>query len=70
MIDLELVAKEAKSFVGLQPPERAEEIGRKHTELDTYIYYKDIKGEFWYISQSQLNFEKYMQEQKRLRKRR
>ena len=70
MLDLDILSKEAKSFVGLDPPEKSEEICRRETDFDTYIYYKDIKGQFWYISQSQMNFEKYMQEQKRLRKRR
>lgn len=70
MIDFKMLSKEARSFVGLSPPVKAIEVARKKTEFDTYIYYKDIKGEFWYISQSQIAFENYMQEQKRLRKRR
>lgn len=64
-----MLSKEARSFVGLSPPVKVKEIGRRKTEFDTYIYYKDTNNDYWYISQSQINFELYMQEQKRLRKR-
>lgn len=69
MVNFEMLSREARSFSGLQPPFQAKEIGRRCIGNETYIYYQDKNGGFWYISKSQIEFEKYVQEQKRLSKR-
>lgn len=65
MVDFEMLSREARSFVGLQPPFQAKEIGRRCIGNEIYIYYRDVNGDFWYISGSQIAFEKYMQKLKK-----
>lgn len=54
----------AWSFPGLDPPNKAEEIGREELAGDTFIYYKDELGTYWYNTESTINVEKEMQGRK------
>ena len=60
--------KNARSFPGLDPPNKAEEIGREELAGDTFIYYKDSLGNYWYNTKSTRNVEKEMQGRKRHKK--
>lgn len=63
--------EKAYSFPGLVPPNDAEPIGKIEEAHDTYFYYQDSKGNFYYISGSTQKFELEMQEaQKRKKERR
>lgn len=68
---LEEAREKAYSFPGLIPPNNAEPIGEIEEAHDTYIYYRDSKGNFYYSSGSTRKFEEEMQEaQKRKKERR
>lgn len=67
MVDFKMLSRAARSFVGLQPLLQAKEIGRRCICNETYIYYKDINGDFWYIFELQIAFEKYKQKLKKNR---
>lgn len=67
---LEEAQKNARSFPGLVPPNQAEEIGQVKGEQDTYTYYRDSGGNYYYSSGRTQRFEIEMQEaQERKRKR-
>ncbi len=64
----EEVRKNAWSFRGLDPPNRAEEIYRETCAGTMYIYYADAFGNYWYNTDRQIAFEKEMQEARKKRK--
>lgn len=72
-MDIQILQETAMSFTGLTPPNNAKYIGQRKTEHDTFFFYKDDKGEYWYETESGRRFEKKMQEaqknQKSYRKR-
>ncbi len=60
--------KNAWSFRGLVPPNKAEEIYREICAGTVYIYYADDFGNYWYNTDRQIAFEKEMQEAQKKRK--
>lgn len=59
----------ARSFPGLLPPNNAVFIGMEKLENNTYFYYRDDEGRFYYDSVRARRFEKEMQERKKERDR-
>lgn len=59
---LEQARKNAWSFPGLTPPNNAAYIGAIKTKEDTYFYYQDKEGNFYYDSQQMRCFELEMRE--------
>ena len=69
--ELRKAAGEARTFPGLTPPNKAEYIGALSKNGDTYYYYKDENGTYWFDTESLRKFEKEMAEaEKRIKKRR
>lgn len=66
---LVLAQQNAKSFTGLRPPNSAWYIGSVKKNNETYHYYTDEKGNFYYDSQSQRDFETKMREIEKKRRR-
>lgn len=66
---LETARSEARSFPGLVPPNNAVLIGAVDTGDDTYFYYQDDEGNFYYDSERMRRFETEMQERKKARDR-
>ena len=58
--ELELAQKNAYSFTGLKPPNDAWYIGSKEKSGDTYHYYKDAEGNYYYDSEKGRKFEEEM----------
>lgn len=54
--------EKACSFPGLEPPNNAEPIGQIEEAHDTYFYYRDGAGNFYYMSDSTRRFEEEMQQ--------
>lgn len=68
---LQEAREKAYSFPGLVPPNNAEPVGQIEEAHDTYFYYRDSEGNFYYDSERMRRFELEMQEaQKRKKERR
>ena len=65
---LEEAREKAVSFPGLAPPNNAEPIGEIKEEHDTYFFYRDSKGNFYYISDRTRKFEEEMLKAQKKRK--
>ncbi|MBO5030444.1 MAG: hypothetical protein J6J86_04520 [Lachnospiraceae bacterium] len=57
---LEEAREKAVSFPGLAPPNDAEPIGQIEELHDTFYYYRDSRGNFYYISGRTRRFEEEM----------
>ena len=57
---LQEAREKAYSFSGLVPPNDAEPIGQIEESHDTYFYYRDSVGNFYYISGRTRKFEEEM----------
>lgn len=67
---LEQARNQAWSFPGLTPPNHARYIGSIETKEDTYFYYQDREGNFYYDSQQMRSFELEMREAQKEKQRR
>lgn len=58
---LERAVGNASSFPGTRPPEPAKEIGQIERPGGIFIYYQGESGQFYYITQSGLEFARRME---------
>lgn len=66
---LEEARENARSFPGLIPPDNAVYIGAVDAGDDTYFYYRDSSGNFYYESGRMRRFELEMMERMKERER-
>ena len=67
MSDINTIKEKARTFEGLIPPNSAKLVYKEKKAEDTYFYFMDDDGNYYFNTESQIRFEREMQE---LRKRR
>ncbi len=68
MSDINTIKANARTFEGLLPPNEAKLVYKEKKAGDTYFYFMDDDGNYYFNTQSQINFEKEMQELRKKRR--
>lgn len=68
MSDINMIKENARTFEGLIPPNSAKLVYKEKKAGDTYFYFMDDDGNYYLNTQSQINFEKEMQELRKKRR--
>ena len=68
MSDIQTIKENARTFEGLIPPNSAKLVYKEKKAGDTYFYFMDDGGNYYFNTQSQINFEKEMQELRKKRR--
>ena len=68
MSDINTIKANARTFEGLLPPNAAKLVYKEKKAGDTYFYFMDDDGNYYFNTQSQINFEKEMQDLRKKRK--
>ena len=68
MSDINTIKENARTFLGLIPPNSAKLFYKEKKAVDTYFYFMYDDGNYYFNTQSQINFEKEMQELKKKRR--
>ena len=65
MSDINTIKANARTFEGLIPPKSAKLVYKEKKAGDTYFYFADDDGNYYFNTQSQIDFEREMQEEKK-----
>lgn len=68
MSDINTIKENARTFEGLIPPNSAKLVYKEEKAGDTYFYFMDDDGNYYFNTQSQINFEREMQELRKKRR--
>lgn len=70
MSDINTIKANARTFEGLIPPKSAKLVYKEKKAGDTYFYFADDDGNYYFNTQSQIDFEREMQELRKKRRQR
>ena len=70
MSDINTIKANARTFEGLIPPKSAKLVYKEKKAGDTYFYFMDDDGNYYFNTQSQIDFEREMQELRKKRRQR
>lgn len=68
MSDINTIKENARTFDGLTPPNSAKLVYKEKKAGDTYFYFADEYGNYYINTQSQIDFEREMQELRKKRR--
>nr|DAZ28549.1 MAG TPA: hypothetical protein [Caudoviricetes sp.] len=68
MSDINTIKEHARTFEGLIPPNSAKLVYKEEKAGDTYFYFMDDDGNYYFNTESQIRFEREMQDLKKKRR--
>ena len=68
MSDINTIKENARTFEGLTPPNAAKLVNKEKKAGDTYFYFMDDDGNYYFNTESQIRFEREMQDLRKKRR--